>query len=119
VAVKSKISKPRCTVCSHPERHLIEMARVAGASFSAIGEKFKIHRDAVFRHCRDHLDETARASYLADIPLTELAERANKESLSLIDYLALVRSTVLQQMLVASGVNDGHRTYSQAALSRS
>jgi hypothetical protein len=48
-------------------------------------------------------------SGLADIPLTELAERANAESMSLLDYLALVRSTLMQQMLVAAGVNDGHR----------
>jgi hypothetical protein len=109
VAVKSKISKPRCTICAHPERHRIEMARVAGGSVSAIGERFGVHRDAVWRHCRDHLDESARASYLADIPLTELAERANAESMSLLDYLALVRSTLMQQMLVAAGVNDGHR----------
>lgn len=86
------------------------MARVAGASFEAIGAKFNVHKDAVWRHCRDHLDEAARASYLADIPLAELAERANAESMSLLDYLGLVRSTLLQQMLVASGVNDGHRT---------
>ena len=30
--------------------------------------------------------------------------------MSLLDYLSLVRSTLMQQMLVASGVNDGHRT---------
>ena len=64
------------------------MARVAGASFEAIGAKFNIHKDAVWRHCRDHLDEAARASYLADIPLAELAERANAESMSLLDYSA-------------------------------
>jgi hypothetical protein len=109
MANKPKL-KSRCTICAHPERHRIEMARVAGASFEAIGAKFGIHKDAVWRHCRDHLDESARASYLADIPLAELAERANAESMSLLDYFSLVRSTLLQQMLVASGVNDGHRT---------
>jgi hypothetical protein len=108
-APKSK-NRPRCTVCAHPDRHRIEMARVAGASVEAIGAKFAVHKDAVWRHCKDHMDESARASYLADIPITELAERATAERMSLIDYFALLRSTVIQQMLVAAGVNDGYRT---------
>jgi len=113
-AAKRKATSSHCTICRHPRRHEIEMARVAGASLSAIAERFdspehSAKRDAVHRHCRDHLDETARASYLVDIPLAELAERANAESVSLLDYLGLVRSTLIQQMLVASGVNDGHR----------
>jgi hypothetical protein len=93
-AYTRRLKKPpqcQCSICRHPLRHQIEMARVAGASVAAIGLKFGIHKDAVWRHCRDHLDEAARASYLADIPLSELAERANAES------------------MVASGVNDGHR----------
>jgi hypothetical protein len=102
---KSKFS-PRCTICAHPDRHRIEIARVAGASFEAIGAKFGINKHAIWRHCRDHLDEAARASYLADIPLAELAARANAESMSLLDYFGLLRSTLMQQMLVASGVND-------------
>jgi hypothetical protein len=100
---------PRCTVCFHPDRHRIEMARVAGASFDALSAKFGINRHAIWRHCRDHLDESSRASYLADVPLVELAERANAESVSLLDYFGLVRSTLMTQMLVAAGVNDGHR----------
>src|SRR5271170_1426727 len=91
------------------------MAHVAGASLDAIAKKFTtddnyVHRASIHRHCRDHLDETLRASLLADVPLTELAARAAKEGMSLIEYFSLVRSTVIQQMLVAAGVNDGNRT---------
>ena len=104
----------RCTVCNHLQRHAIEMAHCAGASLDAIAKKFStdanpIHRASVHRHCRDHLDESLRASLLADIPLTELAARAAKEGMSLIESFSLVRSTVIQQMLVADGVNDGNR----------
>lgn len=96
-------------------RHAIEMAHVAGASLESIATKFgtvehPLHRASVHRHCRDHLDETIRASYLADIPLAELAARAAKEGLGLLDYFGLIRATIVQQMLVAAGVNDGHRT---------
>src|ERR1700756_1836968 len=74
----------RCTVYRHPERHRMEMARVAGVSFEAIAAKFdtpthSCKRDAIWRHCRDHLDEAARASYLADVPIQELAARAAEE----------------------------------------
>ena len=111
---RNPVSNPKCTVCRHPDRHAIEMAHVAGASLDAITAKFgtdahPLGRASVHRHCRDHLDETARASYLADIPLAELAARAAKEGVGLLDYFGLIRSTVIQQMLVASGVNDGHR----------
>jgi hypothetical protein len=100
------ITNSRCTVCNHPQRHAIEMAYVAGASLEAIATKFAtesypLHRASVHRNCRDHLDETLRASILADVPLAELAARAAKEGLSLIEYFSLVRSTVVQQMLVA------------------
>ena len=112
---RKPVSNPKCTVCRHPDRHAIEMAHVAGASLDAITAKFStdahpLGRASVHRHCRDHLDETARASYLADVPLAELAERAAKESLSLLSYLGLIRSTLITQMLVAAGVNDGNRT---------
>lgn len=115
MATKQQISKPRCSCCRHPQRHAIEMAHVAGCSLEAIAVKFgteahPLHRASVHRHVRDHMTETDRASYLVDIPLAELAERAAKEGLSLLDYFALVRSTVVQQMLLAASVNDGHRT---------
>lgn len=111
---KTKIC-PRCTVCRHPSLHAIELAHVAGCSLEAIATKFgtpehPISRASVHRHCRDHLDETSRASYLADIPLADLAKRAAEEGLSLLDYFALVRSTVVSQMLLAASVNDGNRT---------
>ena len=111
---RKKITAPRCFVCTHKDRHAIEMAQVAGASFRAIAEKYStptriVSRSAIHRHVRDHVDEASIASYLADIPLEEIAARAAKEGMSLLDYFGLVRSTIIQQMLVASGVNDGHR----------
>jgi hypothetical protein len=102
-------------------RHAIEMAHVAGCWLEAIAVKFgtpehPLHRARVHCHCRDHLDEAARSSYLADISLAELAARAAKKGVGLLDYFGLIRSTVIQQMTVPSGVNDGHRVAALAGL---
>ena len=105
-AVKGRKS---CLVCSSPHRHEIEAARVAGCSLDAIAAKYAISRDAVWRHCSRHVTESAKAAYLADVPLAEVAERAAKEGGSILSYLALVRATVTGQMLLAAQTNDGHR----------
>jgi hypothetical protein len=86
------------------------MMRVSGLSLDVVAEKFSLHRDAIWRHMRKHVPDDVKASYLADVPITELAERATKENVSLIDYFALVRSAVISQMLLAASANDGHRT---------
>ena len=54
----------------------------------------------------NHVSDADRALYLADVDLKSLAERANAESLSLLDYLAIVRSTLMLQMQAAAGCND-------------
>lgn len=110
-AVRKPAAKTRksCHVCSSPQRHEIEAARVAGCSLDAIAAKHGISRDAVWRHCSRHVSESAKAAYLADVPLAEVAERAAKEGGSILHYLALIRSTVTGQMLLAAQTNDGHR----------
>ena len=80
---RKQTTNTRCSVCRHPDRHAIEMAHVAGCSLEAIAVKYSkpehaLHRASVHRHCRDHLDEAARASYLADVPIQELTAHAAK-----------------------------------------
>jgi hypothetical protein len=101
-----KISSARCTICSHPERARIELARVSGTSLRDIAKTFGVNMHCVWRHTTNHLSDKQRAFYLADVDLKGLAERANAESLSLLDYLAIIRSTLLQQMQMAAGCND-------------
>jgi hypothetical protein len=116
MATKRKpVSNPKGTVCCYLDRHAAEMAHVAGASLDSIAERsgtpaHPLRRESPHRHFRDHLDEAARAPYLCDIPLAELSARAAKEGLSLLDYFALVRSTIISQMLIASAASDGNRT---------
>ena len=93
------------------------MLRVSGVSLDAIAAKFEgVHRDAVWRHMANNVQEEDKALYLADIPLAEAAERAAKEHTSLLSYFALIRTSVLQQLMLASSVNDGHRVAVLAGL---
>ena len=102
-----KVIKPRCTVCSHPERHRIELLRLAGTPTDTIVERYpELGRDAVYRHMANHVDDATKASMIADVPLAELADRAVKEGGSLLDYFSIVRSTVMSAMQRASAVND-------------
>jgi len=107
---RRSISRKSCKVCSHPLRHEIEQLRVAGCSLDAIAAKYDgVLRDSIHRHMQNHVSEASKAVYLADVPLSEVAERAAKEGGSLLNYLSLVRTTVFQQLLLASSVNDGNR----------
>jgi hypothetical protein len=109
------ITQKRCTVCRHNDRVLIEAARVGGCSLDSIAAKHKLSRDAVWRHCRSpadggHITEDARADYLAAIPMSELAEKAASEGLSVLSYLSIVRNTLMQSFQLAASVGDRHAT---------
>ena len=104
-----QLAKPRCQVCKHPDRLRIEMARISGASLSAVADKFGISRDSVWRHM-EHVDPDRRAMLIADVPVAELAARAVSEDVSLLDYYSIVRKTVMDQLLGAASCNDRHAT---------
>ena len=99
-----------CSVCKHPNRGLIEATRVAGASLDAVGTKYGVSRDAVFRHMANHVPEDVRLQYITSIPIKELAQRAANEGVSLMDYFAIVRGVLLQQFQLAASVNDKNGT---------
>jgi hypothetical protein len=66
----------RSTVCSHPDRVLIEQTRIAGASLDTIAAKYNVSRDAIWRHMGKHVSEDLRAEYLAAVPMKDLAAKA-------------------------------------------
>ncbi len=45
----------KCTVCVHPERVAVERAIANGESLSAVGSRFGLNRNAVYRHVANHL----------------------------------------------------------------
>jgi hypothetical protein len=46
---------PRCTICTHAEREVIEQALLAGQPFRAVAVRFGTSATALFRHKQDHL----------------------------------------------------------------
>ena len=52
----------RCTVCNHPARPQIDLAIATGLSKRAVGERFQVSRDAVWRHAQAHLTAETRGA---------------------------------------------------------
>lgn len=86
------------------------MLRLAGSAADTLAARFSIERDSVYRHMQNHVSDDTKAALIADVPLSELAERAAAEGNGLLDYLSLIRSTVLSQMLGAASINDRSAT---------
>lgn len=87
------------------------MMLAGGASAVAVGRKFGVTHDAVTRHWNRHVSQERKAQIIAGpIKLHQLAERAAAEGMSLLDYLALIRSTLLSQFSAAAEAGDKHGT---------
>lgn len=101
----------------HPDRLAIELASLAGMSLDRISERFGVHRDAVWRHMKS-LDPAYRAALVADVPLEEMAERAAKEGLSILDQLAVLRQSLMHAAIEAkaAGNHFAHAQLSNAAV---
>jgi hypothetical protein len=108
---RRKVTKAaRCVVCGHPDRALIEATRIAGASLDTIAAKYKISRDAIWRHMKNHVSDEQRVDYLAAIPMSELAAKAAAEGTSVLDHFAIMRSKLMQKLQLAASVNDHNAT---------
>lgn len=105
----------RCAVCQHSERHRIELLLAGGASKRSVAEKFSLHPDSVWRHFTHHVTDERKAALIAGpVKLHELAERAASEGLSILDYLNLIRTSLLSQFAAASSAGDRHGAASLA-----
>ncbi|TNC07101.1 hypothetical protein FF100_33550 [Methylobacterium terricola] len=101
---------PRCQVCAHPERGRIEAAKAAGAGFSAVAEKFGVDRFALTRHWNNHVSAEAKTAYLAGpATIQALRERAIEEDASTLDYLRILRSTLVGQLVICAETGDAGR----------
>ena len=106
---------PRCAVCVHPQRERVESLRASGAGLDALAKKFKLHRDAIWRHWQNHVSPDLKVQYLSGPATTaELKERAVAESGSILDYLGILRS-VLMGAITASA--EAQSAFTLAALS--
>jgi hypothetical protein len=101
----------RCKICAHERRYEIELALVSGVSCRAIGRKYEVSRDSAWRHLTSHVPPERRAQLIAG-PLkpAELAERAADEGLTLLEYVAIVRNSLMARFLAASEADDRQGT---------
>jgi hypothetical protein len=88
----------------------IEAVRCAGASLDTVAAKFSISRDALHRHMTNHVTDDQRSQYLADVPIQELAQLAASEGISVLQYLSLGRSVLMQEFQLASQAHAHHAT---------
>lgn len=44
----------RCSVCDHPERSRIELGLARKVPYSKLARKFRLSKDAVYRHRANH-----------------------------------------------------------------
>ena len=99
----------RCQICNHPERERIELLRAGGAGINSLAAKFGVHRDAIWRHWQKHVSAETKATLIAGpVQLHELAIRASRENMSVLDYLAILRSQLMQQLTHVSGANNSY-----------
>ncbi len=106
MTARKLITKVRCVVCNHKDRALIEFARVAGASLDSVAAKHNISRDAIWRHMNKHVDDHARADYLAQVPMQDLAAKAAEEGVSVLGYFQIIRGTLMQEFQLAASIHD-------------
>jgi hypothetical protein len=91
------------------------MLRASGASLESLARKFKVHKDAIWRHWKDHVSADLKTSYLAGpATIAELKDRAVAEGGSILDYLGILRS-VLMGAITASA--EAQSAFTLAALS--
>lgn len=111
----------KCSTCKHPERERIEMLSCGGASLESLAEKFSTEKNPLTKHClsrhmRNHVaPETKEALAGGPAHLNQLAERAAKENMSILDYLQILRSTLMRQLTNCNIADDAFSTSRLAA----
>lgn len=98
----------RCQVCKHDERWRIELLRAGGASLDSLATKFKVDRDAIWRHWNRHVSTEMKAGYLAGpVQLQDLAAKAADTGSSVLDHLHAVRTVLMGHLAAATEAGDG------------
>jgi len=104
----ASLRKPStCAICRHSERERIEALRASGASLESLARKFKVHKDAVWRHYKDHVSADRKINYLAGAgTIVALKERAVAEDASILDHLTILRSILMGAVTTAAEANS-------------
>src|SRR5262245_31550741 len=106
---RDQLSVTRCTICRHEHRARIELMRASGATLDAIAKRFGVNRNSLWQHWRNHVSNETKAYLIAGpAKLDELAQRAAAEQLSLLDYLSIVRSALMNLFQAATEQGSHH-----------
>jgi len=98
----------RCQVCRHDERWRIELLRAGGASLDSLASKFKVTRDSIHNHYRNHVSAEMKAGYLAGpVQLEELAAKAADTGVSVLDNLHAIRVILMGHLASVTEAGDG------------
>jgi hypothetical protein len=104
---RKRTSHRPCKVCRHPDRWRIELLRASGATLDSLAAKFNLDRDAIWRHWTRHVSTEAKATYLCGpADMDKLAAKAAQEGDSVLDYLKMVRSSLVAQLAIMNEAGD-------------
>jgi hypothetical protein len=96
-----------CRTCNHPERGRIEVACARGVSLETIAKQFGLKKDTVYRHWKTHVPDKTKATLIGGrARLAELAERADAENLSSLEYFGIIRSQLMDGFLACADAAD-------------
>jgi hypothetical protein len=97
-----------CTVCRHRELAGINLGLARGVSVRALARRYQVHRDALYRHQKNHLPPQLRASLIAGPDLSiDLDKLRDTESQSLLANLVALRGRLFSILDVAEEAGDG------------
>jgi hypothetical protein len=97
----------KCAVCQHLERSRVELLLASGASKRAVGKKFKLHPDAIWRHWRRHVPEDRkRTLVMGPVATAALAARVAEENTSVLDHFKTVRAGLYEMYDAALQAGD-------------
>jgi hypothetical protein len=98
----------KCAVCCHAQRPAIDLAIASGLSKRAIGEKYGLHPDSVWRHGRSHLSPEMKAALALRLLKKEGDTRQVllEEGANVAQAIAAVRAPLFSRFLVACDTGD-------------
>jgi hypothetical protein len=103
--VKRAAHRP-CTVCNHPERALIEKARIGGIATADCASRYGVSEDSIYRHMKNHVTDAARKAYTSEAGLRELALQAAADGLSTLDRYRIANGYLMNQLTEAAANGD-------------
>lgn len=101
-AIPYGVYERQCHTCSHAERTRIEFRLANGAPCEKTAREFNLSPEALKRHWKLHVTPMKKVEMLAGkSTMANLAERSRAEDRSLLDYYAILRSSLMKVFLEA------------------